>query len=139
MTMGDEARRRMDEVRFRDTGGNMEEIPGFNFEYNDNFQEPPPEVLPVGFWPRGRPPPAPPTICQHVQARHQAHISKTKPNDMVLQNAAARTDKRALRAKDGAVLRMPYKVVLKPESQAARKAERPPSRPLPHPFDYPFH
>ena len=32
----DETRRRIDEVKFRNLGGNMEAIPGFNFEYNDN-------------------------------------------------------------------------------------------------------
>ena len=33
--MGDEARRRLDEIKFRNTGGNMEGIAGFNLTYND--------------------------------------------------------------------------------------------------------
>ena len=31
----DLARQRIDEIKFRNQGGNMEGIAGFNFEYND--------------------------------------------------------------------------------------------------------
>ena len=48
----DLARQRIDEIKFRNQGGNMEGIPGFNFEYNDidphalKKQAPPPCVSP---------------------------------------------------------------------------------------------
>lgn len=37
---GDEARRRIDEIKFRNQGGNMEGIAGFNLEYNDDVPDP---------------------------------------------------------------------------------------------------
>ena len=84
----DETRRRIDEVKFRNLGGNMEAIPGFNFEYND--KEP--------YWLKPAPKPPPP-LDGMPQAR---------------------------RASDGAVLRMPYKIVLKkrelgPNGEPVRK------------------
>lgn len=85
---GDEARRRIDEVRFRNLGGNMEAIPGFNFEYNDH--EPPP-------------PPSPPPR----QAPELGGMA------------------RARRASDGAPLRVPYKVVLKPKNPGPVVRHRP--------------
>ena len=87
----DETRRRIDEVKFRNLGGNMEAIPGFNFEYND--KEP--------YWlkPAPKTPKPPPPLDGMPQAR---------------------------RASDGAVLRMPYKIVLKkrelgPNGEPVRK------------------
>lgn len=111
--MGDEARKRMDEVKFRNTGGNMEEIPGFNLTYNDNFVAPEEEAMPIGFPMMARHPPVPPTICQRVAARHQQYISGTRKHDEVFRAAAARGDGKALRAKDGKVLQVPYKLRLK--------------------------
>ena len=116
-TAGDEARRRIDEVKFRNTGGNMEGIPGFNLEYNDNLPEPEEDVIPVGFPSSAPPPPVPPKYFQRVALRHEQLVSKTRKFDTVRQTAAGRSDARALRAKDGAVHRMPYKVVLKSADQ----------------------
>ena len=39
MSAGDEARRRINEIKFRNQGGNMEGIPGFNLTYNDEVEE----------------------------------------------------------------------------------------------------
>ena len=77
----DMARMRIDEIKFRNQGGNMEGIPGFNFEYNDR----------EGWDEKPAPPP------------------KAKPKAADLLGGMPR----ARRASDGAVLKMPYKVVLK--------------------------
>ena len=47
MSGGDEARRRINEIKWRNLGGNMETIPGFNLTYNDaEPEEPPPPPVP---------------------------------------------------------------------------------------------
>jgi hypothetical protein len=117
---GDLARQRIDEIKFRNQGGNMEGIPGFNFEYNDidpdelKKQAPPPCVAagaitrplgPLPFLPSSLNPP-----------EHRSFIvrrPKPKPKEFGGMQ-------RARRASDGAVLSMPYKVVLKPRKPGPR-------------------
>ena len=87
-SMADLARQRIDEIKFRNQGGNMENIPGFNFEYND--------IDPEERARRNAPPPP-------------------KPKSQELGGMP-----RARRASDGAMLSVPYKVVLKPKKPGVR-------------------
>ena len=107
--MDAEAHRRLAFIKQRDRGGNMQGIPGFDLVY-DNNPEPEPEIQ-KGFPTPKRPPSAPPPFGQHVAARHSAFASGTRRNDAVRQLSAR--DGQARRAKDGKVLKMPLRVVLK--------------------------
>lgn len=99
----------------------MEGIPGFNFEYNDHMveKEPTPDRGPKPMSTleseelrrakMARDAMAP---FQNTAARRAARKSGAIRNEIVSQNAAARSDKRALRAKDGMPLKVPYRVRL---------------------------
>ena len=97
----------------KDRRGNLEGIPGFNLAWNDPPSEPPPVDNTPKMPPPPPAPPAPPPYFQGVQQRVDArHAGKLK-HDTVIKNAKARRDNKALRASDGAPLKLPYRVVLK--------------------------
>jgi hypothetical protein len=109
---GDAARRRINEVKWRNLGGNMETIAGFNLEYNDvpptptkdpdpRWQPPPPVNS------RGRP------LFTATTERSVRKQAGKVPGFEVVAEARARRDGKALRASDGAVLKCPYVVRLK--------------------------
>ena len=108
---GDEARRRINEVKWRNAGGQMEDIPGFNLEYNDlPIPEPPEE-------PTYMPPPPghknrPPRFTHTGQRANLRQAGKLATRNIIDQ-AHARSDGKALRANDGKVLKVPYVVRLK--------------------------
>ena len=121
-TAGDEARRRIDEIKWRNLGGSMEEIPGFNLTYNDAAPEEEVDETPV--W---APPPKPTVdprvkpFFPHAQTRGELRAAgKLKTRD-VIEHAKARDDGKALRAHDGAVLKVPYVVRLKPRKVGGRR------------------
>ena len=118
MSGGDEARRRINEIKFRNLGGNMEGIAGFNLTYNDE----PAEAVPTPVPKYVPPPPRPTGEVEHFQYTAE-RLAKRRagklPHDQVIQRARADSDKRALRASDGAVLRVPYVVRLKSAGNAS--------------------
>ncbi len=108
---GDAARKRINEIKWRNQGGSMEEIPGFNLTYNDAPIPPPPE--PVEYKP---PPPQPrggKVRFEHTAARAALRAAGKLPGRDVIDAAHRRKDGKALRASDGAVLKCPYVVRLK--------------------------
>ena len=117
---GDEARKRMDEVKFRNRGGNMEEIQGFNLTYNDGpahveveHEQPFTSTLESEAARRARNERDSAAFFQHTSARRAAKKAGKLEHSNVLQAASARKDHRALRAKDGQPIKLPYRVVLK--------------------------
>lgn len=97
----------------RDRRGNMEGIPGFNLTYNDPPTHAPPASDVTLSMPPPKAVPQPPPYFQNVASRVAKRQSGSLNHDAVLRNARERPDRRALRASDGAPLRVPYKVVLK--------------------------
>jgi len=90
----------------------MELIPGFNLTYNDALPDPPPSPKPQ--W---EPPPKAPVlgVAHFPRTAERAALKragKAAASDVV-ERARARPDGKALRAADGAVLRVPYVVRLK--------------------------
>ena len=93
-------------------------IPGFNLTYNDIPDPPPPE--PKAY----HPPPPPPKATaggllpkephfRHTTSRAALRAKGKLPGADVINSARARADGKALRAADGAVLKVPYVVRLK--------------------------
>ena len=121
-TAGDEARRRIDEIKWRNLGGSMEEIPGFNLTYNDAAPEEEVDETPV--WappPKATVDPRVKPFFPHAQTRGELRAAgKLKTRD-VIEHAKAREDGKALRAHDGAVLKVPYVVRLKPRKVGGRR------------------
>ena len=119
---GDEARRRINEIKWRNLGGSMETIPGFNLTYNDAAPEEEPDVLPE--W---KPPPKPlvdPRVkpfFPHAATRGELRQAGKLTSRNVIEQAKARADGKALRAHDGAVLKVPYVVRLKPRKVGGRR------------------
>ena len=103
----DLARQRIDEIKFRNQGGNMEGIPGFNFEYNDidpdelKKQAPPPCV----FYHETSGPFAFSTILAESARTRSFIVRRPKPKPKEFGGM-----QRARRASDGAVLSMPWGV-----------------------------
>lgn len=122
--MGADARDRIAEIRRRNNGGNMEGIPGFDLysdqkatQNGDTKASSRPEKNQHAEKASTAPVSSPKTSdvvrFPHTAKRHEAYIQKNRQYDAVREQAAARADHRALRARDGAVLRLPYKVNLK--------------------------
>ena len=98
----------------RDRRGNMEGIPGFNLTYNDSpAQSAQLETRMLKSIPKAPSAPQPPPYFQSVADRVTKRQTGGLHHETVIRNAKARADHKALRASDGAPLRLPYKVSLK--------------------------